>query len=455
MTKDLTQGSVTRQLTSVTVPMYLTMLFSTMFGIIDSVMVGNLINAEALGSVSSCSSITFLFSYVANGYAVGYKIVTGQLFGAKKYKEMREAVYTSLCSMVGISLICTGIGVPMSTTFLKWMNTVPELLPGASVYLRWYFVGIATTVFLSGINNIFYALGETKLPMYFQIAQSILHVIMNYILIRYGNMGILGPSVSGIITRTAVLIPLAVIMLKKFKVFPAAERIFSKDAFKKITAQAIPACLANSINALGNLLVSRLINSFGAFVVTGNSIVGNIINMVKIFSYATANAAGSFVSQNYGANHIRRIRRCAQVMMLGNLLYSILIWLLFRFFGGQITGAFMGAETDPALYNQVLNYANSYLMTITCFIGVYCCGHVINELLRSVGMIKITVWGNIILVIARIGFSYALAPVLGASTVYWGEILPWIAMYGFTGIYFFSERWMPHYKHFHLKKKNR
>ncbi len=446
MTKDLTEGSVTRQLTSVTIPMYLTMLFSTMFGIIDSIMVGNLINAEALGSVSSCGSITFLFSYVADGYAVGYKIIVGQLFGAKRYGKMREAVYTSLCSMAGISLICTGIGVPLSTTFLRWMNTVPELLPGASVYLRWYFVGIAATVFLSGIKNIFYALGETRLPMYFQFAQSILHILMNYVLIRYGRMGILGPSVSGIITRTAVLIPMAVIMLKKLRAFPKAPRFFSKEAFRKITAQAVPACLANSINAVGNLAVSRLINSFGAFVVTGNSIVGNITGIVNTFSYATASAAGSFASQNYGAHHIRRIRRSALVMVFGNLLYSGLIWLLFFFFGGQIATAFMGADTDPALYDRILSYSGQYLKVIICFSGVYCCGHVVNELLRSVGKIRITVLGNIILVVTRIGVSYALAPFLGPATVWWGQIIPWIVMYGFTGWYFFSERWIPHRK---------
>ncbi|MBQ8600417.1 MAG: polysaccharide biosynthesis C-terminal domain-containing protein [Clostridia bacterium] len=446
MTRDLTQGSVSRQLASVTVPMYLTMLFQSMFSIIDSMMVGNLISAEALGSVSSCGSITFLFSYVANGYAVGYKIIVGQQFGAKKYKEMREAIYTAVCSMAGISLICTGIGVPLSTTFLKLMDTVPALLPGASVYLRWYFVGIATTVFTSGINNIFYALGETRLPMYFQISQSILHVIMNYVLIQYGRLGILGPAISGIITRTAVLIPLAIILLKRMKDFPAASRFFSKDAFRNITAQAIPACLANTINSIGNLAVARLVNSFGAYVVTGNSIVGNITNIVYLFSYATANAAGSFASQNFGAHYVRRIRRCALVAVLINALYGVLILVLFQFFGGQIAGAFMGADTDPALYEEILAYSNDYLMTLSYFFAVYCCGHVVNELLRSVGKTKITVWANIIMIIVRVGVSYGLASVIGEGSIYWGLIITWFATYGYTAAYFFLGRWIPHYK---------
>ena len=71
MEKDLTRGSITKNIAAFSVPVFLTLLFQSLFSTVDSMMTGNLLNAEALGSVASCGSITFAFTYIANGYAVG------------------------------------------------------------------------------------------------------------------------------------------------------------------------------------------------------------------------------------------------------------------------------------------------------------------------------------------------------------------------------------------------
>ena len=128
MARDLTHGSITKNIAVFSVPVFLTLLFQSLFTMVDSLMIGNLASAEALGSVASCGSITFMFVYIANGYAVGYKTITGQLYGAKKYLAVRESINTSMCSMLAISLLVTVLGVAFTTPLLKVMGTVPELL---------------------------------------------------------------------------------------------------------------------------------------------------------------------------------------------------------------------------------------------------------------------------------------------------------------------------------------
>ncbi len=445
MAKNLTYGSITKNIAAFSVPVFLTLLFESLFTMIDSLMIGNLASAEALGSVASCGSITFMFVYIANGYAVGYKTVTGQLYGAKKYLAVRESINTSMCSMIVISVVVTVFGFLLTVPMLKMMGTVPEFLADAIVYMRWYFIGVSAIIIRAGVNNLYYALGETKLPMYYQGAQLILHIGLDFVLLKYANLGVLGLALAGIISRTVTLIPLVVILFSRIREeLPQTEKRFDKELFKKITGQAIPACLANSINAVSNLMVARLVNSFGAYVVTGNSIVGNINNLVYLFTNAVASAAGSFASQNFGAHYLHRIRRCALYCFLINGIYCIGMLVLFRFVGGEVATLFMGGDTDPNLYEQIRVYAEEYLGVISCFYIVYGAGHTINEMLRSVGKTKITVIAMALMATSRLAISYGLKPFIGDAAIYWGIVICWFFTYGYTVFYFFIGRWVPH-----------
>lgn len=453
MAKDLTKGSITKNIATFSVPVFLTLLFQTLFGTVDSMMTGNLLSAEALGSVASCSVICTTFVYIANGYAVGYKTVTGQLFGAKKLQEVREAVNTSLCSMIGISLLVTLLGTLFTVPMLKALGTVEAFMPNAVLYLRCYFLGVSAIIIRSGVNNLYYALGETKLPMYFQAAQLTLHIGLDFILLKYTPLGVAGLALAGIISRSVTLIPLVLILLRRMRVFPKAQKRFCPDIFKKITAQAIPACMANSINMIGALLVTRLINSFGDYAITANNIVTNINNIVYLFTNSVASAAGSFAAQNFGAHSLHRVRKCAFICFGINVVYGLSMIVLFRFLGGELAGLFMGGDTDPVLYEKVLAYSIQYLNIVSCFYIVYGSGHVINEMLRSVGKTKITVIAMVLMMSSRLLISYGLAPFIGDASVPWGIVACWFATYGYTSIYFFIGRWVPHNKGIRRRRK--
>lgn len=449
MTRDLTKDSIGHSIIGFTLPMFITLMSQTLFSTVDSLMLGNFVSATALGSVASCGSVINLFLLFSNGYAVGYKVTIGQFYGAGRYRHVREGIYTSLCSMGVMSLIITLFGSLLTVPMLKFMNTVPELMQDATTYLRLYFLGITLIVFRGGINNIFYALGDTKTPMIFQTGQMLLHIGFDYLLLEVADLGVMGVALAGWCSRSLTLIPLIVILFVRMRSFPATQKYFRLSLFKKITSLALPACLANIMSTLGMVLVNRLVNSFGTQAVTGGNIASNINSFCFIFTNAFAAYAGAFASQNFGAKHMKRIQKCGYVCFAINIIYSLGLVILFRFCGSSIVDMFLGSDTDPALYQGILDYAVSYLNVVSIFYFVYGAGHVCNEILRSVGKIKITVIAMIISLVVRITMTYTLAQFIGKAAVYWGIVACWLAAYIFTTIYFFSKRWLPHYRAVH------
>lgn len=96
MAKDMTKGNPGKTLFFFAVPMVLGNLFQQLYNIIDSIIVGNYVGADALAAVGASSSITFLFVAIATGLSISSSVVISQYFGAKRYGEMKTAIQTVL-----------------------------------------------------------------------------------------------------------------------------------------------------------------------------------------------------------------------------------------------------------------------------------------------------------------------------------------------------------------------
>ena len=111
MAKDMTKGNPGKTLFFFAVPMVLGNLFQQLYNIIDSIIVGNYVGADALAAVGASSSITFLFVAIATGLSIGSSVVISQYFGAKRYGEMKTAIQTVLLASFVIALCLMLVGI--------------------------------------------------------------------------------------------------------------------------------------------------------------------------------------------------------------------------------------------------------------------------------------------------------------------------------------------------------
>jgi Na+-driven multidrug efflux pump len=127
----------------------------------------------------------------------------------------------------------------------------------------------------------------------------------------------------------------------------------------------------------------------------------------------------------------------------------VVLFVVIMLFGRQLVHLFISSDTDPTLYNSITEYAQSYMLVYFGFIFIYNIGHVYSEILRSVGTIRITVIAAFVGVVVRVVSAYALAEFMGEASLYWGIPLYWLTYYLIPIIYFFSGRWLPHYRAVH------
>ena len=107
MTKDMTKGAVAPILLKFSLPLLVSVIFQQMYNIADSMIAGRCINNDALSAVGASYPITMIFLAIGTGMNIGCSVMISTFFGAKDFRQMKTAVYTSLISTGVLEVIFT------------------------------------------------------------------------------------------------------------------------------------------------------------------------------------------------------------------------------------------------------------------------------------------------------------------------------------------------------------
>ena len=131
-TMNMTEGKPLRLLSIFALPLLIGNLFQQAYNLADSMIVGQMLGANALAAVGATGSISFLFFSIFNGISGGCGIVTAQFFGAKKDDLVCKAIANSAYIMLAFSLLTGTVAFIMVPTVLSWMGTPAESCPTPS-----------------------------------------------------------------------------------------------------------------------------------------------------------------------------------------------------------------------------------------------------------------------------------------------------------------------------------
>ena len=163
-----------------------------LYNIADSFVAGKFIDEFALAAVGNSYEITMIFIAFAVGCNIGSSVIVSQLFGAKRYRDLKTSVYTTLiASGVLCGLLMIG-GLIFTNDLLHLINTPEHIMPSSALYLDIYIWGLPFVFYYNISTGIFTALGDSKTPFYFLAASSTSNILMDIRFVTVFNMGVAG-----------------------------------------------------------------------------------------------------------------------------------------------------------------------------------------------------------------------------------------------------------------------
>ena len=385
MNKDLTVGKPEHVLWKFCMPLFGSIIFQQLYNIADSFVAGKFIGENALAAVGNSYGITMIFIAFAFGCNIGCSVIVSQLFGAKKYGEMKTAVYTAVISSAVLCTILMFMGIGSCTALLHITRTPEEIFADSKLYLDIYMWGLPFLFFYNIATGIFSALGDSKTPFLFLAASSTANVAVNILFVACFDMGVEGVAWATFLCQGISCILSIWVVFRRLAGVHTEEKPewFSAELCKRIAVIAIPSILQQSFISIGNIVIQGVINGFGPGVIAGYSAAVKLNNLV-ITSFTTlGNGISNFTAQNIGAGIYERVRAGFRAGVKMVWMLCIPIVALYFFASDVLIRIFMDMPSDTALLSGVW-----FLKIVTPFYFVIAVKLVADGILRGAGLMK-------------------------------------------------------------------
>lgn len=416
MNKDLTVGKPETVLWKFCLPLFGSIIFQQLYNIADSFVAGKFVGEDALAAVGNSYEITLIFIAFAFGCNIGCSVLVSQLFGAKKYRDLKTAVYTTLIASGVLCIVLMAAGFGFCGALLKLINTPDNVLADSELYLRIYCLGLPFVFYYNVATGIFSALGDSKTPFIFLAASSTSNIGMDILFVTAFKMGVSGVAWATFLCQGISCILALVFVFKRFADIHTEGRVpvFSARLLRQISVVAIPSILQQSFISVGNIIIQGVINSFGSSVMAGYSASIKLNNLVITSLTTLGNGISNYTAQNMGAKKPHRVREGFRAGVKLVWLLCIPLFFLYFFTGKWLVYLFLQEPTGTAMQTgmEILKIFSPFYFVISAKL-------VADGILRGAGMMGKFMIATFTDLILRVVLALCLSKTALGTTGIW------------------------------------
>lgn len=409
----MTTGSEMRHIVMFSLPLLAGNLLQQTYNIVDTMVVGRYLGDDALAAVGATGSITYLFYTLCIGLSVGAGIITAQYFGADDERAVKSSVFNSALVTAIFGIVISLISVPAARPILGLLNVPNRLIADSAAYMRIACGGTLAVAAYNWINAIMRALGDSKTPLIFLGAASILNALLDLLFVVVFKFGIVGAAWATVLTQALSAISCIIYCFAvSGEIKLTADDLHpDKLMMSRCVKTGVPIAIQNGLISVSMVALQSVTNGFGETVMAAYTVSMRIEQFVQQ-PFSSLNAAVStFTGQNIGAGKQKRAQNGLQSAVKISVMFSLVVLVLFTAFGRFITGWFVSGK-------NVINIAAKSLIITALFYWSLGIIHTTRGFLNGAGDTNYALVNGMAEVVCRIGLSLVLTKI--AFIGFWG-----------------------------------
>lgn len=409
--KDLTQGSVSRQLIKFATPFLLSNLLQALYSVADMIIVGQFCGKTGITGVSIGSQINILVTGAALGLSVGGTVLIAQYGGQKLFKEQRKTIGTMTTLYIILAVVLTVVMLLLCDPLLQLLNTPASAYTEAKNYYNICMGGMVFMFLYNAISGVLRGMGDSKRPLHFVLIAAIANVVLDLLLVGKFGMASAGAAWATISAQAlSVVISLIYLAKKKFfEEYKLSDFKISKEKLGPLMRIGLPSSIQSLVVSLSFLTLTALVNSLpNAEVASACQGIGGKINSFAILpGLAISSAISSMAGQNIGAGEFDRAKKTMKIGMVMAFAISVVVFAVVNIFPEFLIRLF---DSEP----EVIETGARYIRLISFDYLFACIMFCLNGLAIAAGstyIALINAFCNGILI--RVPLAYFLVNVMG------------------------------------------
>ncbi|MFC1900316.1 MATE family efflux transporter [Chloroflexota bacterium] len=440
--RDWTEGSIVRNLWSLSWPMMISSSLMMLGPTIDMIWIGRL-GSSSIAAVGVSGMAVMVANSITMGVFTGLRALVARFVGAGDIQGANHVTQQAYILGAGLAVIIAMIGVFFSEQILVLLGVEADVIELGAAYMRIQFIGMVTMSILRITEASMQASGDTITPMRISIFFRLLHVGLAPSLIFgwliFPELGVRGAALTNVITQGIggaigmwFLLTGRTRMKLTFKNFS-----FEPVIIWRLVKIGIPAAITGMERSFANLMLVKFISPFGTIPVAAHSLMQRIDAFTHMPAMGFGVGAGVLTGQNLGAGKPERAERsgwiAAGIFTAIMACSGIAIWFLapyiVRIFNSEPELVEIGASF---LHIQIVGYL------------VFGCVIVLSQALNGAGdtiipmlVTLLTMW----FIQVPMAFFLTRYTGVGAAGVRWGIVTGMAVRAGIYTTYFKKGRW--------------
>lgn len=185
MKQVLTEGNIGKGLILFSLPMIAGNLLQQLYNVVDTLIVGQTIGAQALSAVGSFYALMVLLTSVILGLCMGSGVVFSQLYGANREEEVKVSIVNAFVLIFLVSAVVMALSYLLLNSIVVWMQIPKEAIVYAKEYLTIIFSGILFVFLYNFFSAILRSVGNTFIPLVFLGVSAFLNIVLDLVLFLF------------------------------------------------------------------------------------------------------------------------------------------------------------------------------------------------------------------------------------------------------------------------------
>ena len=360
MEKDLTTGSVFKNVILFSLPYLLSYFLQTLYGMADLFIIGQFEGVASTTAVSIGSQVMHMLTVMIVGLAMGTTVSIGQAIGAGDRKQVAKDVGNTVTLFMAVSITLMAVLLLLMRPIVSIMSIPAEAVDGTTVYLTICFIGIPFITAYNIISSIFRGMGDSNSPMCFIAVACAANIGLDYLFMGVFHLGPAGAALGTTVSQAiSVVVSLIVILKRKSIVLKKADFRTCRPVMSKILKIGVPIALQDGLIQVAFIVITIIANHRGLNDAAAVGIVEKVMSFLFLIPSSMLSTVSALGAQNIGARKPERAILTLRYAILLAVGFGVLFSIVIQFKADFIVSLFTNRNAEGSA--DVIRLGGQYL----------------------------------------------------------------------------------------------
>ncbi len=360
MERNLTTGSVFRNLILFSLPYLLSYFLQTLYGMADLFIIGQFEGVASTTAVSVGSQVMHMLTVMIVGLAMGTTVCVGQAVGGGNQKQAAKEIGNTVTLFMAASILLTVVLLALVRPIVSVMSTPAEAVDGTVRYLTVCLIGIPFITAYNIISSIFRGLGDSKSPMYFIAVACAANIGLDYLFMGVFRLGAAGAALGTTVAQAiSVCVSLTVIVKRRLIVLSKEDFKPERSVMGRLLKIGVPVAMQDGLIQVAFIVITVIVNRRGLNDAAAVGIVEKIIGFLFLVPSSMLSAVSALGAQNIGAGKPERAVQTLRYAVLVAVSFGVLVTALIQLTAEPVVALF--TDRNGSGGEEVIRLGGQYL----------------------------------------------------------------------------------------------